>query len=169
MGAFRVVVASPRRDETARQHHPSHFLVYLRQSSHLLQTLATTARIIMARTKQTARKSAGVKPPRKQLSSSTFKPWTIIDHTGNKIAFSRKTSYREFGFFPFQVYILATAASLATNIDFPDRLRDYIIANNGSIRFNENCDWRLEIFSVPQISILDCVKHHEQEKRYRNR
>lgn len=121
----------------------------------------------MARTKQTARKSAGVKPPRKQLSSSTFKPWTIIDHTGNKIAFSRKISHREFGFFPFQVYILATAASLATNIDFPDRLRDYIIANNGSIRFNENCDWRLEIFSVPQSSILDCIKHHEQEKRYR--
>lgn len=121
----------------------------------------------MARTKQTARKSAGVNPPRKQLSSSTSKSWTIIDHTGNKIAFSRKSSFREFGFFPFQVYILATAASLSTDSDLPNRLRDYIISNNGSIRFNENCDWRLEIFNVPQISILDCIKHHEQEKQYR--
>ncbi|KAG9605924.1 hypothetical protein KCU77_g726, partial [Aureobasidium melanogenum] len=121
----------------------------------------------MARTKQTARKSAEARPPRKQLPSSTFKPWLIIDHTGNKIAISRKSSFREFGFFPFQVYILATAASLSTDIDFPDRLRDYIVSNNGSIRFNENCDWRLEIFSVPQSSILDCINHHEQEKRHR--
>ncbi|KAG9670105.1 hypothetical protein KCU99_g6889, partial [Aureobasidium melanogenum] len=121
----------------------------------------------MARTKQTVRKSAGVRPPRKQLSSRTFKPWTIIDHTGNNIAIPSKSSFREVGFFPFQVYILASAASLSTDSDFPEKLRDYILSNDAAIRFNENCDWRLEIFGVPQTSILDCINHHEQEKRHR--
>ncbi|KAH0366077.1 hypothetical protein KCU65_g5548, partial [Aureobasidium melanogenum] len=121
----------------------------------------------MARTKQTARKSAEARPPRKQLSSSTFKPWTIIDHIGNKIAVPSKSSYREVGFFPFQVYILASAGSLSTDSDLPEKLKDYISLNDAAIRFNENCDWRLEVFTVPQSSILDCINHHEQEKRHR--
>ncbi|KAG9949326.1 hypothetical protein KCU85_g4346, partial [Aureobasidium melanogenum] len=121
----------------------------------------------MARTKQTARKSAEARPPRKQLSSSTFKPLTIVDHTGNKIAVPSRSSFREVGFFPFQVYILASAGSLSTDSDFPEMLKDYISFNDAAIRFNENCDWRLEIFSVPQSSIMDCINHHEQEKRHR--
>lgn len=121
----------------------------------------------MARTKQTASKSLGKKALRIQLSSSKFKTSTITDHTGNKIALVSKSSFREIGFFPFQVYILASAASLYTDSDFPSKLKDYIVSNNASIRFNENCSWRLEVFSRPQASVLDCISHHEEEKRHR--
>ena len=121
----------------------------------------------MARTKQTARKSAGGKAPRKQLTGSSTEAFTITDHTGNKVIIPGRYSWSGLGFFPFQVYILESARGLASDKEFPNKLRNYIAANNACIRFNENCRWRLEVFTCPQASILDCINHHEQEKQYR--
>ncbi|CAD0113991.1 unnamed protein product, partial [Aureobasidium uvarum] len=118
-------------------------------------------------TKQTARKSTGGKHPRKRLSSNRSKTLIITDHTGNNVTIPGGSSRVGLGFFPFQVYILASAASLCSDSEFPQKLRSYIISNDACIRFNENCHWRLEIFSLPQASVLDCINHHEQEKRYR--
>lgn len=121
----------------------------------------------MARTKQTARKSTGGKAPRKQLTGSTPEAFRIFDHTGNKVIIPGRYSRSGLGFFPFQVYILEGARSLASDKEFPNKLRNYIASNDACIRFNENCRWRLEVFTCPQTSILDCIDHHEQEKRHR--
>lgn len=121
----------------------------------------------MARTKQTARKSTGGEAPRKQLTSSISEAFTITDHTGNKVIIPGRYSWSGLAFFPFQVYILESAKSLASDIDFPNKLRSYIASNDACIRFNENCRWRLEIFTCPQASVLDCINHHEQEKQHR--
>lgn len=50
---------------------------------------------------------------------------------------------------------------------FPSKLEQYLHSNDAAIRFNENCDWRLDIYTLPQASILDCIEHHEREKVYR--
>lgn len=121
----------------------------------------------MARTKQTASKPIGAKGLRRQLLSSKFETSTITDHIGNQIAISSKSSFRQIGFFPFQVYILTSAASLSTDSEFPTKLRNYINSNHAPIRFNEDCSWRLEVFSCPQGSVLDCINHHEEEKQHR--
>lgn len=122
----------------------------------------------MARTKQVARKSIGDKAPRKQLLRLSRKILTISDHTGNKILLpGERMSHPGLGAFPFQVYILSAAADLATDDEFPDKLRDYIQGNDACIRFNENCRWHLEIYTLPQASILDCINHHEREKHHR--
>jgi len=121
----------------------------------------------MARTKQTARKSAGGKAPKKQLTGSSTEAFTITDHTGNKVIIPGRYSWSGLGFFPFQVYILESARCLASDKEFPNKLRNYIASNDACIRFNENCRWRLEIFVCPQASILDCIEHHEQEKQHR--
>ncbi|CAC9887969.1 unnamed protein product [Aureobasidium pullulans] len=80
---------------------------------------------------------------------------------------SEGSDYLGLSAFPFQVYILSAAADLATDDEFPDKLRDYIQGNDGCIRFNENCRWHLEIYTLPQASILDCIDHHEKEKHHR--
>lgn len=121
----------------------------------------------MARTRQTARKSIGGKAPRKQLTGSGSEVFTITDHTGNKVIIPGRYSRSGLGFFPFQVYILESAKLLANDKEFPNKLRSYIASNDACIRFNENCRWRLEIFVLPQASILDCINHHEREKRHR--
>jgi hypothetical protein len=122
----------------------------------------------MARTKQTARKSTGGKAPRKQLSGATPESsMTITDHTGHQIILSGCTSRSGLGFFPFQVYILDSAKALVTDAEFPGELRGYMASNDACIRFNENCRWRLEVFTYPQASILDCIHHHEKEKAVR--
>ena len=124
---------------------------------------------------QTARMSSGGKAPRKRLNSNISQPTIITDHTGHKVIIpgrhrvfiSGRHSESGLGFFPFQVYILESAKSLSTDKEFPHRLRTYISSNDACIRFNENCSWRLEIFTGPQASILDCIDHHEQEKQHR--
>jgi hypothetical protein len=122
----------------------------------------------MARTKQTARKSTGGKAPRAYFTGNTPpKPMTITDHTGHKIIFPGCYPPSGLGFFPFQVYILDSAKSLATDAEFPMNLRGYIMSNDACIRFNENCRWRLEVFTCPQATILDCIHHHEKEKAVR--
>jgi hypothetical protein len=121
----------------------------------------------MARTKQTARESAGGKAPRKQLSGAISESMTITDHTGNKVILSSRSAGSGLGFFPFQVYILETAKTLTTDKEFPIKLRSYIASNNACIRFNENCRWRLEVFTCPQATILNCIYHHEREKAIR--
>ncbi|TIA11544.1 hypothetical protein D6C80_07383 [Aureobasidium pullulans] len=123
----------------------------------------------MARTKQVARKSIGDKAPRRRLTRESPKTLTTFDHTGNKILLlgERMSSHSGLSAFPFQVYILSAAADLATDDEFPDKLRDYIQGNDGCIRFNENCRWHLEIYTLPQASILDCIDHHEKEKHHR--
>jgi hypothetical protein len=121
----------------------------------------------MARTKQTARKSTGGKHPIKRLPSNISKTFTITDHTGIKVIIPSRYSQPGLGYFPFQVYILQNAKSLASDKEFPNQLRNYIASNDACIRFNENCRWRLEVLIEPQASILDCINHHEQEKQYR--
>jgi hypothetical protein len=121
----------------------------------------------MARTKQTARRSTGGKHPVKRLPSNISKTFTITDHTGNKVIIPSRYSQPGLGFFPFQVYILEDAKSLASDKEFPNKLRNYIASNDACVRFNENCRWRLEVFTCPQASILDCIDHHEREKQHR--
>lgn len=122
---------------------------------------------VMARTKQTARKSTGGKAPRKQLTRDSPKAFTITDYSGDKVIIPGRNSCSGLGIFPFQVYILESARSLASDKDFPNTLRSYIASNDACIRFNENCRWRLEVFTYPQASILDCISHHEREKYHR--
>jgi hypothetical protein len=122
----------------------------------------------MARTKQTARESTGGKAPRNQLSGATPESsMTITDHIGHKVILPGSTSRSGLGFFPFQVYILDSAKALATDAEFPGELRGYMASNDACIRFNENCRWRLEVFTCPQATILDCIYHHEREKQHR--
>ncbi|THY72536.1 hypothetical protein D6C86_05853 [Aureobasidium pullulans] len=123
----------------------------------------------MARTKQVARKSIGDKAPRRRLTRESPKTLTTFDHTGNNILLlgERMSSHSGLSAFPFQVYILSAAADLATDDEFPDKLGDYIQGNDACIRFNENCRWHLEIYTLPQASILDCINHHEREKHHR--
>jgi hypothetical protein len=121
----------------------------------------------MARTKQTARRSTGGKAPKAYFTGNTPQPLTITDHTGNKVIIPGSYSNSGLGLFPFQVYILESAKSLVAHNDFADKLKRYIAANQACIRFNENCRWRLEIFTAVQSSVLECIHHHEKEKEYR--
>jgi hypothetical protein len=121
----------------------------------------------MARTKQTARKSTGGKPPRAYFTGHTPQSLSTTDHTGHIVVFSGSYSRCGLGFFPFQVYILGSAKILVSHNDFPDKLRRYIASNQACIRFNENCRWRLEVFTAVQSSVLDCIRHHEKEKVFR--
>ncbi|KAK5999714.1 hypothetical protein QM012_005120 [Aureobasidium pullulans] len=122
----------------------------------------------MARTKQTASQSTGGHLRGAQLSKIRTKAAsTLNDYAGEKIIIAPGSSVRGIGFFPFQVYILASAASLISDHEFPVNLRKYIAFNRAAVRFNENCDWRPEIFTRPQASLLDCINHHEHEKQHR--
>jgi hypothetical protein len=161
--------ACPRVATISRQQLPKHPLAFSQTISFF--QLSTSGHAYwtsnMARTKQTARKSTGGKAPRAYFTGNTPKPMTITDHTGNKVIFPGSYPRSGLGFFPFQVYILDSAKNLTTGADFPMELRGYITSNDACIRFNENCHWRLEIFTCTQATILDCINHHEREKHHR--
>jgi len=107
-----------------------------------------------------------------ELTPAEVKSTTIKDHDGEAVTLSwcprgRRADLERVPPFPFQVYVLKSAAATAADADFPTNFA--LFAENLGGLPNADTQYRFEVYSQSQPSILACVEHQRQEVKWRNR
>ena len=97
---------------------------------------------------------------------------TIKDHNADNVILSwhprgKHADREKVPPFPFQVYLLRSAANTASDPDFPVNFALFV-ANLGGLP-NADVQYRFEVYSSAQTNVLACVEHQRQEVRWRNR
>ena len=97
--------------------------------------------------------------------------FTTRDHSGDEVAVSWDPSAwtnpdEDLPPFPFQVYILSTAESVANDAAFPRKLAAFVHLHWGS---KVMCRFHFQVYRRPFPNILACIAHQRREIHYRNR